>query len=110
MGHVKCLEILLQNPQANIDAVEEYTGATAFWFAAYFGRGHALRILAEAGANVLGCHKITEENALHVAVLHKDYTIVDLLVASDFPLDMPRKGGITALMIGARFTDQMNIC
>jgi ankyrin repeat protein len=110
MGHVKCLEVLLQNPQANIDAVEEYTGANAFWFAAYFGRGQAMRTLAEAGANVLDCHKSTEENALHVAVQHKDYTILDLLVASEFPLDLPRKGGVTALMIGARYTGHIDIC
>ena len=69
-----------------------------------------MRILAEAGANVLSSHKDTGDNALHIAVELKHHNIVCMLVDSEYPLDICCQGGITALMIGARYVDELHTC
>ena len=79
----------------------------AFWFAAFFGRGKCLNLLAEAGINILTKHKDTRANALHVAVERKHHRVVDMLVNSGFPLDLKMQGGLTALIIGTHIKDDL---
>ena len=50
-----------------------------------------MTLLAEAGINILGKHKDTESNALHVAMERKHYNIVQMLVQSNYPLDDMKK-------------------
>ena len=68
MGRPKALEVLLSNLGVDLDICEESSGVNAFWFAAFFGRGKCLKLLAEAGINILTNHRDTRANALHVAV------------------------------------------
>ena len=63
-----------------MNAVEKDSGCNAFWFAAYYGRGKVMKLLAEAGIDVLNEHKTTQANALHVAVQRNHLRIVELLV------------------------------
>lgn len=59
MGRPKVLEVLLRNLGVNLDICEETSGVNAFWFAAFFGRGKCLKLLAEAGINIITKHKET---------------------------------------------------
>ena len=90
MGRPKALQVLLSNLGAELDICEESFGVNAFWFAAFFGRGKCLKLLAEAGINVLSKHKDTGANALHVAIERKHHKVVDMLVDSGFPLSTCR--------------------
>lgn len=88
---------------------EEHYGVNAFWYAAFFGRGKCIRLLAEAGIDILSKHKETGASALHVAVERKHHRVVDMLVDSGYPLDLKRQGGLTALIIGSRFKDDVGV-
>ena len=55
-------------------------------------------------------HKITKANALHVAVERRHTQIVQMMVASAYPLDLVRDGGLTALIIGSRDRESVKIC
>ena len=59
LGELECLEILLKCQSIDIDAVDEQTGTNAFWLSAFYGRGEALALLANAGANILAVHSET---------------------------------------------------
>ena len=58
-------------------------------------------VLAEAGIDVLSFHKISKTNALHVVIERKYYEIAQMLIESNYPMNIPMKGGLTALMIAA---------
>lgn len=111
LGRSNCIKIFLQNLSLDLNAVEKESGCNAFWFAAYYGRGACMKLLAEAGIDVLNEHKTTKANALHVAVQRNHLSIVKLLVQSNFPLDCRRHGDLTALIIGAQFgSSHLEIC
>ena len=41
------VKMILLNPSADIDMVDDETGVNAFWLAAYYGHGDMLCLLAE---------------------------------------------------------------
>ena len=50
-----------------------------------YGHGQVMRILAEAGANVLVVNK-RQVNVLHLAISRNHPHVVDMLLASNFPI------------------------
>ena len=99
LGHSECVEVLVSNPNCNINATNPHNGCNAFWFASYYGRGECLTILAEAGIDIFNVHRPSKANALHIAAKMKHTGVVEMLSESNFPLDNNMIGGITALMI-----------
>ena len=61
-----------------------------------------MRLLAEAGIDVLSCNK-RKVNALHVAVKNDHRHIVDMLLESDFPFQLETEDGMTPLMLAAYY-------
>ena len=68
LGHIDVLEIMLKNPSLDLDMVDPKHGCNAFWYASFYGKTHVMRILAEAGIDVLCKDKLTHANALHVSI------------------------------------------
>ena len=91
LGDAPIMKIIIANRTLELNVVDEKTGCNAFWFASLYGRAECMTLLAEAGINILGKHKDTESNALHVAMERKHYNIVQMLVQSNYPLDEMKK-------------------
>lgn len=85
-----------------IDVVDNKTGTNAFWIAAFYGRGECAGLLANSGINIFNKHIETNSNALHVAIERKHYEVAIMLIASKFPLEDKKTGGLTPLIISAR--------
>ena len=109
LGRNQALKFILKNPTLDLSTVEQTTGANAFWFAAFFGRGRCLKLLAEAGANILSKHRDSGANALHVAVERKHLKVVEMLIESGYPLYCTMRGGLTALILSSRSTDDISV-
>jgi ankyrin repeat protein len=73
-------------------------GVNAFWIAAYYNQFRILRMLSELGCERM-CKNEIGSNALHIAVKRKNLESIEELIAMDFPLDIPRDNGVTALGI-----------
>jgi ankyrin repeat protein len=76
----------------------------SFWIAAYYNQFRILQILSE-----LGCEKLAKNqvgsNALHIAVKRKNLEVIEELIAMEFPLDIPKDNGVTALGIAIHSKD-----
>ena len=105
IGEAECLRVLLTNTAISIDMVDEKTGTNAFWMAAYYGRGDCLIQLATLGINIFNTHNLTKSNALHVSIERGHYECALLLINSRYPLEEPKEGGLTALMLASRDLD-----
>lgn len=101
LGLVDCLKVILQNRNLDIDAIEEKSGTNAFWIAAFFGRGECMQLLAQAHIDILNRSKLTNMNALHIALQRKQYRVAKMLIKSGFPLNDLMKGGISPLILCA---------
>jgi ankyrin repeat protein len=90
---------ILQNPSLNINVEDPVTGVNSFWLASYFGHGDIMQLLAEAGIDVLNKHKLTNSNALHVAVERNHIHIVRMLTSSGYPLNNAKIDRLTPLIL-----------
>jgi hypothetical protein len=68
IGYMPVLELLLKNPEIDINRKDEETGCNSFWLASMYGKGAAMNYLASKGIDILNKHKETESNALHCAI------------------------------------------
>ena len=75
-GSSDAIKILVENQSIDINLRDRKTGVNAFWLAAFYGRGNCLRILAEAGSDIMVKHKISGANAVHIAILRGHFNIV----------------------------------
>ena len=75
LGNKNVIKLLLENPLLQVNVQDKKSGVNAFWLAAYYGKGHCLQQLADAGADVYCKHKITKSNALHVAIANQHYSV-----------------------------------
>lgn len=64
-GHTKMVELILKNKSLDINITDE-TGTNSFWLACFYGYGEIIKLVAEAGADVLNKDK-DGNNALHMA-------------------------------------------
>ena len=57
LGHKDVLEIMLKNPNLNLDMVDPEKGCNAFWYASFYGKMNVMSMLAEKGIDVLSKDK-----------------------------------------------------
>ena len=89
----------MKNTSIDVNIVDKESGVNAFWYAAYFGRGLCLSLLAERKSNILVRHKLSKQNALHAAITNKHYSIASQLIKSNFPLNERTNEGLTPMLI-----------
>jgi len=99
IGNIEIVNELLKNTSIDVNIVDKESGVNAFWYAAYFGRGKCLSLLAEHKSNILVKHKLSKQNALHAAITNKHYSIASQLIKSNFPLDERTNEGLTPMLI-----------
>lgn len=110
LGNIDVINLMLKNPGLNLDMVDPKHGCNAFWYASFYGRTHIMRLLAEAGIDVLSKDKFTHANALHIAIQRQNHKIAKMLIESNFPMNCTMKGGITAFIIAAEDPNFFRIC
>ena len=93
-GSEDMVELLLLNKTLNINVVNE-VGVNAFWIACLYGHGNIMRTFAERGIDIF-CTNQYKINALHLAVSKNYLNIVEMLLESDFPMDLETEDGMTA--------------
>jgi ankyrin repeat protein len=47
---------MLLNPSLDINAIESENGINSFWFAALYGQGNIMKLLAEHGIDIFNKH------------------------------------------------------
>ena len=95
------MRLLLENKMIEINKQDE-DGLNAFWIAARCGHGNVLRVLAEYGIDIYNSDK-HGNNALHMAAKYKDrFRICELLVNSNYDLNLINGNGDTATHIAAQ--------
>ncbi len=92
------VNLCLKDKNININTKDPQTGINAAWFAAFYGHGEILNILANAGADI-ECSNHKGVNILHLAVEKCYYEIVKMLIESDFPINQSTHSGLTPLYI-----------
>ena len=65
-----------------------------------YGHGNVMKILAKKGINIF-CTNLKKINALHLAVNKGHLSIVQMLLESQFPLDLETSDGMTAFQLAA---------
>ena len=108
-GSYECMKILVANMSIELDLIDNKTGCNAFWLAAYYGRGRCLSILGAAGSDIMMKHKVTNANALHIALIRGHFAIVKQLVLSNYPVNEVMNDGQTALILIAKHPKQVEI-
>lgn len=98
-GSKEMIELCLMNKTIDIQVINNL-GVNAFWVACMYGHGGAMRILAEAGI-YLFCTNQNKVNALHLAVNRNHVHIVEMLLDSNYPLDLETADGMTAFQLAA---------
>jgi ankyrin repeat protein len=68
------VELILRNKSLDVDSLDE-DGTNCFWLASYYGYGEIMKLLAEAGADVLNFDK-DGNNALHTACKKNNICVV----------------------------------
>jgi len=94
-GSAEMIELILINRTLNINVINEQ-GINAFWVACLYGHGTVMRILAENGIDIFSSNKYGI-NVLHLAVSKNFVNIVEMLLESNFPMDLETEDGMTAL-------------
>jgi ankyrin repeat protein len=79
-------------------------GINAFWIAAYYNHARLLRNLSDLGIERQVINEIGS-NALHIAVKRGNIEVIHELIAMDFPLNLPKANGVTALGIAIHAKD-----
>mgnify|MGYP001078576466 CR=1 FL=1 len=69
------MSLVLKNPTVDINVVDAATGTNSFWYSSVYGFGDVMKLLAEAGADVLNCDH-DGNNALHMACKNGNDKIV----------------------------------
>ena len=108
-GSWRSLQILVRNLSIELDIVDQETGVNAFWLAAYYGRGKCLSILGSSGSDMMHQHKITNANALHIAIIKGHFDVVRQLILSNYPVNEVMNGGMTPLILIAKYPKQVNL-
>ena len=94
-GSQEMLDLVLLNKTVNIH-VKNDNGVNSYWIGCMYGHGQILKILAERGIDIF-CFNQNKINCMHLAVTKNYPHIVEMLLESDFPLDMETLDGMTAL-------------
>jgi ankyrin repeat protein len=84
--------------QRNVDEIN------AFWIAAYYNHAVIMRKLSEFGIDRMVKNELGS-NALHIAVKRGNIQCIQEMIEMDFPLDIPKANGVTALGIAIHSTD-----
>ena len=106
VGDVDRLTELLD---ADADLIKAYSedGYTPLHFAAYFGRGSALRLLLDRGADVAAVAKNEMEvQPLHSAVAKGGREVVAALLRAGADVNARQQGGFTPLMAAEEHEDE----
>lgn len=91
---------MLENKMIEINKQDE-EGLNAFWIAARCGHGQIMGVLAEAGIDIYNTDG-RGNNALHMAAKYESrYAVMDLLVRSQYDLNLQNNEGDTAVHIAA---------
>lgn len=88
------LELVLLNKTVNIHVKNE-SGVNAFWIGCLYGHGQILKILADKGIDIF-CVNQNRINCMHLAVTKNFSHIVEMLLESEYPLDLETNDGMTA--------------
>ena len=75
LGRPEVLEYILKDPLVDINAKDEQDDCNSFWMASLYNRGECLTMLANAGIDLMSCHRVTKSNALHIALERGHYKI-----------------------------------
>jgi ankyrin repeat protein len=76
-------------------------GINSFWIGCYYGHGGVMKVLAEAGADVLSTDKFGL-NVLHLAAKKNYLNIIKMLIISKYPLNIQTNKGQTAVSFAAK--------
>ena len=80
---------------------QDEEGVNAFWIAARCGHGDIMRVLAQHGIDIYNADP-KGNNALHISArMESRKNIVQMLVDSNYDLDIPNFEGDTAAHIAA---------
>ena len=95
----KILSLMFRLPNLIVDLNQtDANGINAFWIAAYYNHARLLRNLSDLGIERQIVNEIGS-NALHIAVKRGNIEVIHELIAMDFPLNLPKANGVTALGI-----------
>ncbi|TNV87712.1 hypothetical protein FGO68_gene15221 [Halteria grandinella] len=108
IGNIEGIRILSELKGLNIDMTDRKYRVNAYWIAAYNGQTEAMNLLKNLGINILSKNK-NGSNALHVAAKKQDYSVLQYLIDSKYPLNETKNNGVTALIIASMKNDMKAI-
>jgi potassium channel len=95
----RIVSLMFRLPNLIVDINQrDGNGINAFWIAAYYNHSRLLRMLSDLGIDRLVKNDIGS-NALHIAVKRGNCEAIEEMIVMDFPLDIPKANGVTALGI-----------
>jgi hypothetical protein len=101
----KIVSLMFRLPNLIVDLNQtDANGFYAFWIAAYYNHARLLRNLSDLGIERQIVNEIGS-NALHIAVKRGNIEVIHELIAMDFPLNLPKANGVTALGIAIHAKD-----
>ncbi len=101
----KIVSLMFRLPNLIVDLNQtDANGINAFWIAAYYNHARLLRNLSDLGIERQIVNEIGS-NALHIAVKRGNIEVIHELIAMDFPLNLPKANGVTALGIAIHAKD-----
>ena len=100
-GSENFVRLILENQMMDINQRDE-EGLNAFWIAARCGHGNVLRVLAENCIDIYNCDN-KGDNALLMSARYSDRSLIcELLVNSNYDLNLTNFDGDTATHIAAQ--------
>lgn len=105
----KIVNLMFRLPNLIVDINQrDANGINAFWIAAYYNHARLLRNLSDLG---IDRHLINEigSNSLHIAVKRGNLEVIHELIAMNFPLDLPKANGVTAMGIAIHAGDKRTL-
>ena len=101
----KIVNLMFRLPNLIVDLNQkDANGINAFWIASYYNHARLLRNLSDLGIDRQVVNEIGS-NALHIAVKRGNVEVINELIAMDFPLNLPKANGVTALGIAVHAKD-----
>ena len=76
--------------------VKNERGSNAFWIACLYGHGNLMKLLSETPIDMM-CTNIKGINVFHLAVIKNYVKIVQMLLDTDFLMDIETNESFTAL-------------
>jgi ankyrin repeat protein len=99
------VNLMFRLPNLIVDLNQtDSNGINAFWIASYYNHARLLRNLSDLGIDRQVVNEIGS-NALHIAVKRGNVEVINELIAMDFPLNLPKANGVTALGIAIHAKD-----